>query len=289
MRLGPVPAGQPTPAGAVVSLTNTGASNITAAAVGFDTVRNGAPVRFWRQGRLVDRDNPLPPGGTACSQPSPDLSSASRLILDQIGSFETVYLNTLSSNGETNRLPINGKAAEFDFSGDGIDIAGQIEVKSASPCEKSSQLLSEGPSAPIALRGEASDSHPGAITLDWNDSSESDIFGYAVYSSRSNTGPFVRRAWLLPDSAYVDSRATDGASYYYAVAAINSWGLESPKSAVLRAPSQDFTPPEPPSGLRVDVSNRSSGVARLSWNPSPSADLSGYRVYRQAPRGRVRQ
>ena len=283
--LGPASAGQATPYGAVVSLRNSGASNITTAAVGFDTVSGGTPIRFWYEGRLVDRDNPLPTGETACTQPSPGLSSDSTLSLDQIGSFETVYLDILSSGGGTNQLEVDGNETEFDFTADGSGIAGSLGVVSTSPCEESSQLLPEGPQAPGGLSGEASDSHPGTITLDWDDSAESDIFGYAVYVSRSSTGPFVRRAWLLSDSAYADGRTTDGASYYYAVAAINSWGLESPKSSVLRAPSQDFTPPEPPSGLSVDVADRSSGTAQLSWNASPSADLSGYRVYRQGEEG----
>ena len=285
VRLGPVTAGQPTPDGAVVSLRNTGSSNITAAAVGFDTVSDGEPLRFWYEGRLVDRDNPLPTGETACTQPSPDLSSDSTLVLDQIGSFETVYLDTLSSHSETDQLAVDDDGAEFDFSDGGNDIAGSLGVVSNSPCEESSRLLSEGPEPPQDLSGEASNSHPGTITLDWGDSSESDIFGYAVYVSRNEAGPFVRQAWLLSDSAYVDDSTTDGASYYYTVAAINSWGLESPNSSVLRVPSTDFTPPEPPSGLGVAVADRSSGIARLSWNASPSADLSGYRVYRQGAGG----
>ena len=283
--LGPVSAGQATPDGAVVSLKNSGESNVTTAAVGFDTVSDGNPIRFWYERRLVDRDNPLPTGETACTQPSPDLSSDSILSLDQIGSFETVYLDILSSDDETNQLDVDGEEVGFDFTDDGSGIAGTLGIVSTSPCEGSSQLLPEGPRSPEGLSGEASDSHPGTITLDWEDSAESDIFGYAVYVSRSNTGPFVRRAWLLSDSAYADDLTTDGASYYYTVAAINSWGLESPKSSVLRVPSQDFTPPEPPSGLSIEITDRSTGIAHLSWNASPSADLSGYRVYRQGEEG----
>ena len=283
--LGPVSAGQATPDGAVVSLKNSGTSNITTAAVGFDTVSGENPIRFWYKGRLVDRDNPLPSGAMACTQPSPDLSSNSRLSLDQIGSFETVYLDILSSDDEANRLDVDGEEIEFDFTDDGSGIAGALGVVSTSPCEGSSQLLPEGPQSPGGLSGEASDSHPGTITLEWDDNAESDIFGYAVYVSRTSNGPFVRQAWLLSDSAYADGRTTDGASYYYTVAAINSWGLESPKSSVLRIPSQDFTPPEPPSGLSIEVGDRSSGNARLSWDASPSADLSGYRVYRQGEEG----
>ena len=99
--------------------------------------------------------------------------------------------------------------------------------------------------------------------------------------SRNSSGPFVRRAWLLSDSEYADTGRTDGSSYYYVVTAINSWGLESPKSAVVRVPSQDFTPPAPPADLRVASFDRSAGIAQLAWTANTEADLSGYRVYRQ--------
>ena len=281
VKMGPVPAGSPAPSGAVASLTNTGPASITSAAVAFDTDLSGEPHRFWYQGRLIDRDNPLPSGAVACSQPSPDLASGAELTLDQLGSFDTVYLDWISSMEEATQFEIDGDEVGFDFSSDGNGITGSLSLVSESPCEGSGSLLPEGPRAPGSLTGQASQSHPGSITLDWADSTESDIFGYAVYVSRSSTGPFFRRAWLIPDSAYADGVTTDGASYYYAVAAINSWGLESPKSDVLRVQSRDFTPPVPPPGLRATAIDRSAGSAQLSWTPSPSADLSGYRVYRQ--------
>ena len=276
---------QPSPTGSVVSLRNTGTSNITSAAVGYDTVSSGDPLRFWYQGRLIDRDNPLPSGAIACTQPSPDLSSDSKLILDQFGSFEIVYLNTLSPNIETNRVNVDGDPVVFDFADDEAGFAGRLSVVSESPCAPSSRLLPEGPGGPVGLIGDASDSHPGTITLDWDDNSESDIFGYAVYVGRSSVGPFIRRAWLLSDSSYADSGTTDGASYYYAVTAIDSWGLESPKSDVLRVKSGDFTPPVSPSGLDVPTFDRTAGTAQLDWDRSPSADLAGYRVYRQGAEG----
>ena len=285
VRMRPASTDPPAPAGSVVSLRNTGSASITAAAVGYDTVSSGEPLRFWHQGRLIDRDNPLPSGAEACTQPSPGLSSSSELTLDQFGSFEVVYLNSISSNGQSNQAAVDGDPVEFDFTGDVAGFAGRLSVVSQSPCALSSRLLPEGPDAPSGLSGEASDSHPGTITLDWNDSTESDIFGYAVYVSRSITGPFVRRAWLLSDSSYADSGTTDGASYYYAITAINSWGLESPKSNVLRVPSRDFAPPVSPSGLDVPAFDRTAGTAQLDWDRSPSADLAGYRVYRQGEEG----
>ena len=278
LKLGPVEADSPAPSGNVMVLENTGAASITAAAVGFNNVNSGQPLRFWHNGRLIDRDNPLPPGQSACTQPAPRLIAGSRLTLDQFGSFEAAYLNVLADDVATGPVVVNGGSYEIDMGG---DIAGSLTVVSRSPCGEGVRLLPEGPRAPSGLRAEASASYPGSITLDWRDNAESDIFGYAVYSSRGRHGPFVRRAWLLSESEYADTGRTDGSSYYYAVTAINSWGTESPKSAVVRVPSRDFTPPEPPEDLRVTAFDRSSGTARLEWNANNEADLSGYRVYRQ--------
>ena len=277
VRLPPVEEAPPAPTGASVTLTNTGASSITSAAVGFDTVFFGQPLRFWYQGRLVGLDNPLPPGAFACTQSAPRLITGSEVSLDQFGSFEAVYIDVLAGDAATPAVEVDGDPYRFDYNG----TSGKLDVVSESPCDSSDRLLPEGPKAPIGLGGNASASHPGSITLNWSESAESDIFGYAVYMGRSTSGPFVRRAWLLPETTFADTRATDGASYYYAVTAINSWGQESPKSAVFRVPSQDFTPPNPPSGLQVTELSREEGTARLKWTTSDDVDLSGYRVYRQ--------
>ena len=278
VRLGPVGEDSPAPTGNVVVLRNTGTASMTSAAVGFDSVNQGQPMRFWHNGRLIDRDNPLPAGESACSQPAPGLAAGSLVTLDQVGSFEAVYLNTLASDGTTEPVTVDAGSYLFDLSG---GLAGSFSVVSQSPCEGSTRLLPEGPVAPSGLSGVASETYPGSITLDWGDNPESDIFGYAVYVSRSRFGPFVRRAWLLPESTFADTGKTDGASYYYAVTAINSWGLESPKSVVERAPSRDFTPPGPPGQLRVASLDREARTARLEWTANAEADLSGYRVYRQ--------
>ena len=273
--------GPPAQTGATVVLQNTGAINITAAAVGFDTVFFGKPIRFWYNGRLIDQDNPLPSGEIACTQPAPALVSGSSLTMDQIGSYEFVYLDPLVESGEAGAIDIDGGGFQYDLDG----LLATLKVVSDSPCETSNRQLSEGPRAPLGLSGTASDTRPDSVTLEWADNPEADIFGYSVYLSRRSSGPFVRRAWLLSDSSYADPGSTDGASYYYAVGAINSWGLESPKSTVVRVPTTDFTPPAPPTGVKLTASDRQAGAAGLEWSASPDADLSGYRVYRQDGEG----
>ena len=277
VKTGPIVERTSAQSGASVVLENTGGVDITAAAVGFDSVFFGRPLRFWYDGRLIDQDNPLPRGEIACTLPAPALASGSRMVLDQIGSYEFSYLDSLAGSEETGEVAIDADGYNYDLNG----LKATLKVVSVSPCRGNDRLPPEGPRAPLGLSGESSGSHPGTISLDWADNHEPDIFGYSVYVSRRPMGPFIRRAWLLPDSSYSDPGATDGASYYYSVGAINSWGLESPKSAVARITSTDFTPPSPPSGLQLTAFDRVEGKARLKWSPSPDADVSGYRIYRQ--------
>ena len=269
------------PEGPVVTLRNTGGVSITSAAVGFGSSPSPTPLRFWHNGRIVDRDNPLPPRRTACSQPVSGLASGAELALDQVGSFESVYLNALSSQAEPPTAQIDEGGIEFDFDGKGTAIAGSFAVVSESPCDQSDRLLPEGPGAPSGLSVSASDTQPGVIMLEWEDSADADVSGYAVYIARNSSGPFTRLVWLLPDSGYMDIRTGDGATYYYAVSAVNSWGAESPKSAVAEVDSLDVTPPKPPTGLRLLSADRTAGRARLEWNVSSGDAIRGYRLHRQ--------
>ena len=274
--------------GPVVTLRNTGSVGIVSAAIGFDTNGRGvseAPIRFWHEGRLLGRDNPLPADGLACSQPVPGLTSGKRVVLDQVGSFESVYINALSSRAEPPEAEVDHGSIEFNFGGNDAAVAGGFAVVTESPCEQDSRLLPEGPGAPSSLEAEVSDAQPGVVTLDWEDSAESEVSGYAVYFARNATGPFTRLTWLLLDSSFTDVRTGDGTTYFYAVSAINSWGLESPMSAVAEVKSLDVTAPDPPTGLRLVSSDRSAGRARLEWNISRGDAIRGYRLYRQDGEG----
>ena len=267
------------PAGPVVTLENAGESAITAAAIGFRASDSAAvaPLRFWRNGRLIDRDNPLPVGATACTQAAPGLVAGASLAMDQAGSFDALYLNALSATATPPAAEIDGGAINFDFGG----VSGRFAVKLQSPCPPGDRLLAEGPPAPRGLVARPSATYPGAIELDWSDSPEPELSGYAVYFAREQAGPFRRMAWLLPESAYTDPGPGDGATYYYAVSAINSWGLESPKSAAVAVKSTDVTPPPAPAGLRVIGADRAAGRARLEWNIVAGDAIRGYRLYRQ--------
>ena len=271
--------------GPVATLRNTGGVSIASAMVGFGSGGSQSPVRFWYNGRIVDRDNPLPSGAVACSQPVPDLASAGALTLDQIGSFESLYLNALSGQAEPPTVRVDNGTIEFNFDGDGTAITGSFSAVTESPCDQSDRLLPEGPGAPVGLDAAVSDAQPGVVILEWEDSVESDVSGYAVYFARNRSGPFTRLAWLIPNSSYTDIRAGDGTTYYYAVSSVNSWGLESPRSSAVGVASIDVTPPQPPTGLRLLSADRTVGRARLEWNVSTGDGIRGYRLYRQDAKG----
>ena len=184
------------------------------------------------------------------------------MALDQVGSFSSVYLNALSSQTQPPTAQIDNGVIEFNFDGHEAATTGIFAIASESPCDQSDRLLPEGPGAPGGLTVAVSEAQPDVLTLEWEDNVESDISGYAVYFARKRFGPFTRLAWLLPDSSYTDVRTGDGATYYYAVSAINSWGLESPKSTIAEVDSLDVTPPEPPTGLRLLNVDRAAGRAQ---------------------------
>ena len=126
-----------------------------------------------------------------------------------------------------------------------------------------------------------SETHRGAIQLDWEDIKGSGVSSYAVYFGETASGPFQQIAWKVPESNYSDIRTGDGSKFYYAVTAIDFWGIESPISYVGEFDSFDITRPIPPTGLRMVSEDRERGRAILEWNIATGDSIKGYRLYRQ--------
>jgi fibronectin type 3 domain-containing protein len=89
----------------------------------------------------------------------------------------------------------------------------------------------------------------------------------------------------ISDTALTDSNLENDHDYYYAVRAVRSlagttiYGRPSPRVA---ATPRNVTPPSPPANL---VGIASEGVVRLSWSPSPEADVVSYIIYRAPEAG----
>jgi predicted small lipoprotein YifL len=76
----------------------------------------------------------------------------------------------------------------------------------------------------------------GLISLSWKVGAERDLAGYKIYRRRAGTGEFAAlTARPVMENAYNDTTAERGIRYEYAVAAVDSSGNESGRSAVIQA------------------------------------------------------
>ncbi|HYO83164.1 MAG TPA: hypothetical protein VES20_17290 [Bryobacteraceae bacterium] len=97
-----------------------------------------------------------------------------------------------------------------------------------------------------------------------------------------------RDGTLLPESngsEFLDKAVEEGKSYNYRIQVIAD-GAESPWSEPGSIVFKDQFAPEPPASLSA-VSGVNS--VELTWDPSSSADLAAYRVYRAEREGEFRQ
>ena len=272
------------PEGPTAILENTGETPITAAFAAFSSgisSQEPAPLGFWYRGRVLSRENPLPVGMFACSQPTGNLASAERLEQVQIGASGALHRSVFTNQDATRSIVIDDDGEKVGFESDGREISATLSVVSESPCMAVDRRVREGPSAPTGLVAAVPVQEADTIRLNWNDNPESDVQGYGVYFSSSSSGPFQRIAWKVQDTGYLDVRKGDGSAYYYGVSAIDVRGMESPLSPVAEVRSADHTPPEPPVGLQLARVDRGNEGSRLEWDASPSADVVAYRVYLQ--------
>jgi len=86
--------------------------------------------------------------------------------------------------------------------------------------------------APVVPSGLAATADNAAVSLDWNDNSESDFAGYNVYRSTiSGSGYSQLNSSLLSSSDYIDSTVTNDITYYYVVTAVDTLANESSYSS----------------------------------------------------------
>jgi fibronectin type 3 domain-containing protein len=79
---------------------------------------------------------------------------------------------------------------------------------------------------PITGIGVSTASHSVALT--WHPSSSSGVSGYYVYRATTSGGPYTRiDSSAVSGTNYTDSAVSSGATYYYAVTALGTDGIES--------------------------------------------------------------
>ena len=116
-----------------------------------------------------------------------------------------------------------------------------------------------------------------AVTLDWADTSSTNLAGYNVYRSNAATGTFTKlNAALLTDSSYADNAAPSGVLSYYRVTAVDKFGTESAPASGSGTRGGENAAPLTPTGL---IATGSSSAIALDWADNSDANLAGYNVY----------
>jgi hypothetical protein len=107
------------------------------------------------------------------------------------------------------------------------------------------------------------------------------LLGYHLYRTDPGGAPVLLGTTTAAETFFNDPSFEFGLIYAYRVRALTGEEtalLESEDSAVLEVAPVDVFPPSPPTGL---TSVTATGLITLFWEPSPEADVAGYRVWRR--------
>jgi hypothetical protein len=117
-------------------------------------------------------------------------------------------------------------AASKDFSGG-----------SAPPLLRGFFGVSSGPAPPAVPAGLTATGGAATVYLNWTKNSASNIVGYHVYRDTFPTGPFAERLtpFAINRTTFIDFDVEQTVTYFYKVTAINTFLLESAKSAAASA------------------------------------------------------
>ena len=106
---------------------------------------------------------------------------------------------------------------------------------------------------------------------------------YNIYRSETPDGfPAVPvNDMPLAAAEYTDRDFEFDKNYYYAVrvVALSNPPAEGANSRILKVETRDIFPPSPPGNFTAVAEN---GIVTLFWTPSPSADVAGYRIFRNS-------
>jgi hypothetical protein len=139
--------------------------------------------------------------------------------------------------------------------------------------------------APAAPAWPAAVGQSGKILLFWQANLEPDLYGYDIYRSETEAGPYAKITYTpFPPMwypTYEDVDVVPGVAYYYVIVATDHAGNESGYSDEVSATASepDVTPPAAPTGLG-GVAGWKKATLWWTWGPEP--DILGYHIYRSA-------
>ena len=140
----------------------------------------------------------------------------------------------------------------------------------AAGCHSNDTLVAVD-SPPFRVDGVVSVTGDGLVTVYWRPNQESDIDHYKVYRNLAPTGTFTL-VGTASGTQFEDRSVVNGTTYYYAVAAVDRAGQESPELSFENV----FDTPRP-EGVNVDLTNDNVDSTRSGWDFStftrrPSTD-----------------
>ena len=189
-------------------------------------------------------------------------ASGGETLLTTLGTVST-YLDSAAANGTTYYYRVSAVNA----SGEG---------------PRSNELAATPTTVPTAPTLTSATAGNGNVALAWSAPSSNGgaaVTNYKIYRGTAS-GSETLLTTLDAATAYTDTSAANGTTYYYQVTAVNSVG-EGPRSLELSATPAvpDSTPPSRPSDLQSPVSG--TNQIALAWQRSTdNVGVSGYRVYR---------
>jgi hypothetical protein len=101
-----------------------------------------------------------------------------------------------------------------------------------------------------------------SVTLAWNPNSETNLAGYYVYQG-TTTGQYPQRTNVGLATTHTLTNLARGLTYYWAVTAYNTTGLESDPSKEVSY--QVPKPPDPPQNLRITATLQAAATIAGPW------------------------
>jgi Fibronectin type III domain len=152
------------------------------------------------------------------------------------------------------------------------------------------QIGAAAPVAPSAPQSLAATAGSGSVSLTWTPPASNGgaaITGYNVYRGTSAGGESAAPiATNVAGTSFTDTGLTNGTTYYYKVAAVNSAGVSPQSNEASATPvAVQATVPSPPQSLTANAGN---GSVNLSWAAPASnggSPITGYNVYRGTSAG----
>ncbi len=122
----------------------------------------------------------------------------------------------------------------------------------------------------------------GAVNVSWAPVTKEKVRGYYVYRGMDKDHllqvtpkPVGKKFQHFKDRGNGKKKFQLGEAYWVAVRAVDmSWNLSDYAFTKIRIP--DTVPPQPSTGVMVDV--RRNGDVYFNWNPSPSPDVTAYEI-----------